>query len=383
MADRGVNTRSSVGGKSPMVSIVDKGKMSKPKSSSAKIDTGKPNDGLKWIKCDNCFRWEVYDNTQLRIDIGPFDQEKLKHVDFSCDYCELKKLISHLDNENKELKSSTVVLKDQVDKLITENTALKTKVDNFQSTMNDLQRNLSEISSSNRSDKEELVALKTELEVDKHEVKNLINLTKSYKDAVREEATEIEGTSGGGNLVNNLKQLVKNEWGRVRRDDEDERNRRNNFIVFKVPESTSRTSTERQEQDMQYIKALIMDGLGIRGTLEISKLYRLGKRNENELDKPRPVLVRMNSETDKDEIMKNLSKLKSAEHKYKSLSVAHDLTPQQRANIKEKIQEVKNIEPARNNNPAEQGDSARTKSENQRIRVVGPPGKLRVIVLRN
>ena len=51
---------------------------------------------------------------------------------------------------------------------------------------------------------------------------------------------------------------------------------------------------------------------------------------ENEKKGHRPVLVEFKSRTTKNMVMKSMSKLKSAEAKYKQLSIIHDMTQKER-----------------------------------------------------
>ena len=61
-------------------------------------------------------------------------------------------------------------------------------------------------------------------------------------------------------------------------------------------------------------------------------LYRLGKREEN---KVRPLLVRFCTEDLKKRVMRKAKELKFADDKFKGITLAHDLTPRQRAQVKE------------------------------------------------
>lgn len=57
-----------------------------------------------WIKCDYCFRWCMYNNTELKVSLGDFDAKKIKEIDYKCDFCTLSEQLTVLMEENKSLK---------------------------------------------------------------------------------------------------------------------------------------------------------------------------------------------------------------------------------------------------------------------------------------
>jgi hypothetical protein len=72
----------------------------------------------------------------------------------------------------------------------------------------------------------------------------------------------------------------------------------------------------------------------------------------------------------KELVMSNVKNLKQADAIYKAVSIAHDLTPLQREKVKEAIRTEKGK--VVSDCPSVEGQG------NFRIRVVGPPGRLRV-----
>ena len=99
---------------------------------------------------------------------------------------------------------------------------------------------------------------------------------------------------------------------------------------------------------------------------DVVKMYRLGKYEAG--DKRRPVLVSLRSEELKEEIMKNLNKLKRADARFASVTVGHDLTPRQRERVKVMLADAKK----------EHGDGA----ENYRFMVVGQNTRPRVLKIK-
>ena len=72
-------------------------------------------------------------------------------------------------------------------------------------------------------------------------------------------------------------------------------------------------------------------GVGIRGVM-IKGIIRLGKRdiNNNQFNKPRPMLVKLDSEEQKWEILKNAKNLARAAEEMKRCIIAPDLTKKER-----------------------------------------------------
>ena len=94
-----------------------------------------------------------------------------------------------------------------------------------------------------------------------------------------------------------------------------------------------------------------------------TKTHRLGKFVENtegQASKPRPLKVILNSQSEAEMIVNNCKKLKDAPTHLKGLSVSHDLTNEERINIRNLVKKAKE-------------DSA--KSPNLDFKVVGPPWK--------
>ena len=85
----------------------------------------------------------------------------------------------------------------------------------------------------------------------------------------------------------------------------------------------------------------------------------------------RPLLIELRSERVKRDVMNNLSKLRSAEDKFRKVGVAHDLSPVQREDIKKTISVKKAIL-----------DDSGEGSENYHFRVVGNMNRIRVIPVK-
>ena len=72
---------------------------------------------------------------------------------------------------------------------------------------------------------------------------------------------------------------------------------------------------------------------------DITKAFRLGKRQDNAA--PRPLLVQLCSRMAKSLVMSSVYKLKGAEAKFPNVVEAHDMTPKERQECKELVNEAK------------------------------------------
>lgn len=158
-----------------------------------------------------------------------------------------------------------------------------------------------------------------------------------------------------------------------REEDRDIQSRKNNVVIYRVPESASKVAEERTQHDSDFFDALCRDALGIdTRTANVGKMFRLGKRVEQIVkDKPRPLLVKLKTEDQKREVMVSLKKLKDAPDIFKRLSVSHDYSPKQRKSIKQALAEAKR--------KADEDADDQGQPLNYRLRVVGQSSRIKVI----
>lgn len=183
---------------------------------------------------------------------------------------------------------------------------------------------------------------------------------------VRTEDKSGEQTTDG-NALSKMRQEMEGlalEQGEIER-------RKHNLIIYRVPEAATENVEKRKDNDMSFFSGLCTDALELEPVInEVAQLIRLGKKNED--GRPRPLLVKLKTESKKVEIMTNLRKLKTADETYRRISVAHDLTPRQRENIR------KSLDEAKKKHETDGGDGA----ENYKYRVVGPSTKPRIVLVR-
>ena len=103
------------------------------------------------------------------------------------------------------------------------------------------------------------------------------------------------------------------------------RQRLENVMIFGAEERMEEEPDRREEADMIYCRKLINEGVQV--DVNIRKVIRIGKRQEN---KKRPILVKLNNKIDRYLIMKNARNLANKQMQYKGISIAPDLSKDER-----------------------------------------------------
>ena len=112
------------------------------------------------------------------------------------------------------------------------------------------------------------------------------------------------------------------------------------IVVYRAPESQAITREARKADDMNIMKDLVAH---IKcEDVEIISTDRLGKYDEERVSqgKHRPIKVRFTKNSDRDKVLKSLSRLKDADPMLKRLSIRQDLNDSQRAELKAKLGEA-------------------------------------------
>jgi len=117
-------------------------------------------------------------------------------------------------------------------------------------------------------------------------------------------------------------------------DMQDKEKRRNNIILYQAQESNAASAEDRNTEDMKFCLGLfhaIKSGVDRE---DILKVIRLGKKGDD-------AMVQLTSRLPKNLIMEKLYELKHAEAKYKAVIVAHDMTINERKEVKTLVAEAK------------------------------------------
>ena len=125
-----------------------------------------------------------------------------------------------------------------------------------------------------------------------------------------------------------IKCAVQEEVKRKTEEDKDLEARRNNVIIFRVPERTSDDVKQRKSSDETFVKDLMDCVFDMKlDDNDLTQMYRLGRWDEN---KPRPLLVTFRNYDQKEEIMSNLRNLKQPVEKFRGISISHDFHPKKK-----------------------------------------------------
>ena len=125
-------------------------------------------------------------------------------------------------------------------------------------------------------------------------------------------------------------------------EEKDRQNRRKNIIIFRLSESKKTASEDRKEEDTRKFTGVCKNILKVNITEDsLEKIIRLGKITE---DKDRQLLITLKEETKKREIFQNLNKLREVGSPLENVIIVHDLTPKQKEELKEKIEEAREKE---------------------------------------
>jgi len=157
------------------------------------------------------------------------------------------------------------------------------------------------------------------------------------------------------------------------KEEQDKEVRRNNIIIYRVPESDGANQDDRKHDDRRFVLQLLskmqvgVDEEDAKGVLRLGRWAVSG--NARPVADPRPLLIQFGSRIAKNFVMENLFKLKHLESKFKNVIIGHDMTQKERQECKSMVQEAK----CKTDNDAS-GDFV--------YRVRGYPGSMKIVQLR-
>ena len=272
-----------------------------------------------------------------QLTIGRTKHEKTKHE------LELKSNVS--PKRQKELQEKVINLEERSLKDKEQLTLLKSKIKNLEITAEPtVQSNIEKDNTSTQTSPDlqsantiDILPSKIEDKIDVTINKKLAKITEveSYANAVKHLLTT---TANDGNPKNfnqismdgtppSCFQDIIKEARKVQLDDErDNKKHSTNLIIHGVSEASNVEISKTEDEE--FIKSLFHQ---VEIGYKPKTVLHLGKRNSKH---KRPLKVIMTRETEIDEIMLNLYKLKDADVAYKKISVTHDYTIEERAEIK-------------------------------------------------
>lgn len=145
--------------------------------------------------------------------------------------------------------------------------------------------------------------------------------------------------------------------------------KKNNIIIHRLAESQETDEKARNTEDRRTVTHLMNDILKVpmEEKVDIKRIFRLGKLTEGE--KQRPLLVEFKDGTMKNKVLENLSKLREAGEKLRQISVAHDMTENERGQCRELVKECREKQ-------------KKEESGEWKYQVRGTPGDMRVVKTR-
>ena len=287
-------------------------------------------DDIKALQCDRCQatdKWKCAECLNLPLEM--YDHLvsdpgcSLKWFCLSCDK-------AALEMENKDTKCNS----DRLDCLIT----LVEKLLHKLTTVEDRLKEKCELDTANQLDSR----LKNlEDHILKQEQDMLNKITQLENSLVNNTNTNAREVKEQVSTNNELQKKVEQEINKQITEDRDLEKRKKNIIIYRVPEVSAESAADRMDGDMAFVTELLDSVFQVKPDDQgIEKLFRLGQRDVSS-NAPRPLLVGLKDIDVKEGIWSNLKNLKDSDIRFKGISVAHDLSPGQREEIKRLVEQAK------------------------------------------
>ena len=128
---------------------------------------------------------------------------------------------------------------------------------------------------------------------------------------------------------------VKKAISEIAESEKEEEVRSRGIVIYRVPEQEGETKEARVHDDRTVVEELL-DHIGC-SEAEVVYAERLGQFNSERCEerKFRPIKVRLSKQEDREKILKNLYKLRTADENIKNLSIRQDLNNAQRAELRQ------------------------------------------------
>ena len=324
-------------------------------------------DDTKALQCDKCQseNWKCIEC--LSLSARMYDHlitEPSCNLCWFCDGCDR----AVMEIEAKTAASSCMGNSDKIDKLVSVVEKLVDKLADVEDKLKDKGdlKSVEQLESRISKLEERLSRGETNLE------KRLATIDEHVSRYVTDKIRALEESKTVHGQVASVEQAVKDEVGKHLEEDKEIEERRQNIIVYKVPEDVSADFTTRKDNDMKFITDMLFDvfHIGIQDG-DIEKIFRLG-RFCGDAEVARPLLVRFKDFSMKEKVMTNVVMLRQADSQFTSVNIAHDLTPKQREEIRTLITAARK----------EYVDGGNEDVENYRFVVVGQGPRRKVIKLR-
>lgn len=253
------------------------------------------------VQCDRCNIWYHYKCTDISEETHEYLNAILSEssINWFCKLC--------------EPKVSLLLINDHTfDKVNAQITELTNEINK----MKEVNEKLSNVGGS----------IADTIACDLSEKMSLSTNTKDSSDSCG--STSSSGNVWMDNIKRNAKYVAKEAIVEMDKVYKEREAREKNILIFRAPEQTSESADKRKEEDEKYFLELATSQLEIKtGSIYAEKLQRLGRVQS---DKDRPLKVTFKSVFDKRRFMSRVYKLKEADEKFSGVSIADDLTPEDR-----------------------------------------------------
>lgn len=299
-----------------------------------------------WLQCEVCDSW--HHASCVDVSKATFDAcKKIKNLHWICNNCNPQVI--------KTLKLLTNITARQ-DKTEQEVQSLQTELQKLKQSMDEMGNKI-----------HNLVEAKLTGEVKRNVEQQVVEFKDIVKQQLEEEMqTKVDDTVK--RFTGNIQEVKKSIQETKEQADEhrDKESRRNNIIIYNVPESEEPRLDDRNRCDIAFCLQMFNSCMNLGITEDdFVNVFRLGRRGES----ARPLLIQLVGYNCKNIIMESLYKLRHADRKFKGIIVAHDMTKIEREECKRLVADAKS-----------QNDEDTSGEYTYKVR--GLPGQMRIVKFR-
>ena len=347
-------------------------------------ECGKISGCDSWLSCEVCDGWYHAKCVGIKEEAYKMLQE-LETCHWFCSGCNKKvgKIIPNLvrlndrvtevDKKVSKLEVELTACSENVGKMKDEMCGRVAKLETEMASKHLEFKNLNQVVEQIDDAFQKLVNERLENVVEKH----TISFTDIVKQQLEEEMVKNVGETVRKEVHESLGKVSENihevqssiqETKIQAAEQRDHESRRNNIILYRVPEGDAPSNEERNKQDLAFCLQLFNTGMQVGiGEEDLVHVFRLGKRPES--GAPRPLMVQLTRYNLKNLIMESLFKLKQSEQKFRQIVIAHDMTKAEREHCRNLVADAR--------------DMATDDTSGEFIyRVRGPPGDMKILKLR-
>lgn len=288
--------------------------------------TSDPNCSLRWF-CLHC------DKQAMDINIQEGQQtDKLENL-----ISVIEKLMARYDDVEKQLDDKCS--KDQIEQLGQRLTDMEERL---KSSAQDTEKKLSTLEDqlvkheSDTENKLQRSSIETQLKIsERHKPDGYPNDDVNWPRL----GSSHPGPSQTAVDQRQFREIIVNAVNQQQEEDKEIETRKNNLVLYNIPERQSEKHEERLQADKDFIVTMCDDVAGIQVVeSNILKCTRLGAFTAN---RTRPILITMPNESIKNDIIRMGRDLGRSGARYNRIGIAHDYTPRQRDENRKLLEEAK------------------------------------------